>query len=209
MVQDFLALREPYRNKMGKYLICISYFSLCIYAWNLKPTRPKIAFFEKSDPQFQMHEDTLYQNETKYTGKEFALYPNNDTASVASFAKGLLEGIQKKYYPKHILAESRNYHRGEKIGRHVGFWENSLPKFDYYFEKNEHQGSFKEWYNNGKPFKYFHYSKGYESGSQRMWWENGIIRANYYVKNGRRFGLIGLKLCLNPKDSLAKPKSRI
>jgi hypothetical protein len=32
-----------------------------------------------------------------------------------------------------------------------------------------------------------------------MWWENGLIRANYVVKNGRRYGLIGLKLCVNPK----------
>ncbi len=139
----------------------------------------------------------------------YALYPNRDTASVTSFAKGLLEGIQKKYYPHHILAEKRNYHFGEKVGRHIGFWENNLPRFDYYFEKNEHQGSFKEWYSNGKPYKYFHYSKGYESGSQKIWWENGIIKANYYVKNGRRFGLIGLKLCMNPKDSLTRSKPQI
>ena len=42
---------------------------------------------------------------------------------------------------------------------------------------------------------------GYEEGSQKAWWQNGVIRANYVVKNGRRYGLIGLKLCMNPEGS--------
>lgn len=66
----------------------------------------------------------------------------------------------------------------------------------------ELQGIANEWYRNGQPYKAFHYKMGYENGSQKMWWENGIIRANYVVKQGRRYGLIGLKLCMTPQDSI-------
>ena len=48
----------------------------------------------------------------------------------------------------------------------------------------------------------FNYVDGKEEGSQKMWQINGKIRANYHVKNGERFGLIGLKKCytVNTKD---------
>ena len=96
------------------------------------------------------------------------------------------------------------YHAGKKIGKHLGFWENGQPQFEFYFEDGEHHGIAKEWYQNGQPYRTFHYEHGYEQGSQKMWWENGIIRANYVIKNGRRYGLIGLKLCMNPNDSIFK-----
>ena len=41
----------------------------------------------------------------------------------------------------------------------------------------------------------FHYIDGKEVGSQKLWQEDGRIKANYEVKNGERFGLIGLKKC--------------
>lgn len=97
--------------------------------------------------------------------------------------------------------ETRSYIQEMKTGVHRGFWEDGKPRFEYVFENGEHQGSAKEWYQNGKPYREFHYDKGYEEGSQKMWWENGVIRANYVVKHGRRFGLIGLKLCANPVNS--------
>ena len=92
--------------------------------------------------------------------------------------------------------------KNKKEGKHIGFWEDGKPKFEFYFTKGEHDGMANEWYSNGQAYKAFHYTMGYENGSQKMWWENGVIRANYAVKQGRRYGLIGLKLCMTPQDSL-------
>jgi antitoxin component YwqK of YwqJK toxin-antitoxin module len=50
--------------------------------------------------------------------------------------------------------------------------------------------------------KDFNYKKGYENGSQRMWWSDGKIRANYVIKNGKKYGLLGYKICVNPYDSV-------
>jgi len=157
-----------------------------------------------ADKGFTLHQDTLFYNETKYSGFVYTLYNVKDTMQVAGFLNGLEEGIQKKWYSNKQIASIRDYRAGKKIGNHLGYWENGQPQFEFYFENGEHHGVAKEWYQNGQVYRTFHYENGYEQGSQKMWWENGIIRANYVVKNGRRYGLIGLKLCMNPNDSILK-----
>jgi antitoxin component YwqK of YwqJK toxin-antitoxin module len=149
-----------------------------------------------------MHQDTVFFQDKKFSGTIFSLHPNGDTSMTAHYFNGLEQGLFKKWYPNKQLAESRFYHAGKKIGKHIGFWEDGKPKFEFYFTKGEHDGIANEWYANGQAYKAFHYTMGYENGSQKMWWENGVLRANYVVKQGRRYGLIGLKLCMTPQDSL-------
>ena len=136
------------------------------------------------DSFLQLHQDTLFFQDKKFS------------------VNGLEQGVFKKWYPNKKLAESRSFEAGKKEGKHIGFWEDGKPRFEFYFSKGEHDGIANEWYSNGQAYKAFHYTMGYENGSQKIWWENGVIRANYVVKQGRRYGLIGLKLCMTPKDSL-------
>ncbi len=175
----------------------------------LKPQNIVVAsvptiFKASADKGFTLHQDTLFYNDTKYSGLVYTLYNAKDTMQVAGFLNGLEEGIQKKWYSNKQLASIRDYHSGKKIGKHIGYWENGQTQFEFYFEDGEYHGIAKEWYQNGQTYRTFHYEHGYEQGSQKMWWENGIIRANYVVKNGRRYGLIGLKLCMNPNDTVLK-----
>ena len=102
-----------------------------------------------------------------------------------------------------MLAEERQYKQGLKVGRHRGFWRDGSLKFEYnYNDKGMYHGSFKEWYRNGQQLREFNYIEGKENGAQKMWLMNGNIRANYVVKDGERYGLIGLKKCytVNAKD---------
>ena len=148
------------------------------------------------------HQDTLYYQDKKYSGYIYDRFENGDSAFVGSYLNGMEEGVFKKWYRNNQLGEYRTYHSGKKVGKHVGFWEDGQPKFDFNFIAGELHGESNEWYPNGQAYKAFHYKMGYENGSQKMWWENGIIRANYVVKQGRRYGLIGLKLCMTPQDSI-------
>lgn len=152
--------------------------------------------------QFNFHQDTLYLGFQKYNGFVIDTLKTGDTATFAGYLNGLEQGISKKWYSNNQIAEIRFYHEGKKVGIHSGYWENGNRKFEYHFVKGEHHGIAKDWYENGQAYKVFNYKMGYENGSQKAWWENGLIRANYVVKNGRRYGLIGLKLCMNPQDSL-------
>jgi antitoxin component YwqK of YwqJK toxin-antitoxin module len=48
------------------------------------------------------------------------------------------------------------------------------------------------------------YQKGHEEGEQKWWYDNGKIKANYIIKDGRRYGLLGTKNCINVSDSIFK-----
>jgi len=57
------------------------------------------------------------------------------------------------------------------------------------------EGKLREYLPNGTLYREQNYLHGHEEGLQRMWWSNGKLRANYVVKNGRRYGLMGAKGC--------------
>lgn len=153
-----------------------------------------------SDIGFHFNQDTLYLKANKYSGKQYFLYPNKDTAFVKSYLNGLLEGLQKQWFSNKVLGEERLYVSNKKEGLHRGWWENGKPKYSYQFYNDEYHGEVKEWYFTGQLFKKFHYKNGYEEGSERLWFEDGTVRANYVIKKGKKYGLIGIKLCKNPYE---------
>ena len=161
-------------------------------------------YLNATDSLFNDHKDTVYYGDHFFTGYRFSLYPSGDTAMLQSYFNGVEEGYQRKWYPgpDRQLAEERFYINGKKEGTHKGFWPDGKPKFLFTAVDNEYEGEFKEWYASGLLGKQFHYINGKEEGSQRLWWDNGTVRANYVIKHGKKYGLIGLKTCSNPYDSV-------
>jgi antitoxin component YwqK of YwqJK toxin-antitoxin module len=171
---------------------------------------PKIAktvpatYIPVSDSGFVNHQDTVYYQGKFFTGYRYELYPNGDTAVLQSYFNGVEEGTQKKWYPNKQLAEERFYINGKKEGIHRGWWPDGKPKFEFEVYGDEYSGIFKEWYASGLLGKEFHYVNGHEEGSEKLWWDNGTVRANYVIRNGKKYGLLGLKTCINPYDSVIK-----
>jgi len=64
------------------------------------------------------------------------------------------------------------------------------------------EGVAREWYRCGALYRETNYRAGQEEGLQRMWWPDGTLRANYVVRDGRRFGLLVAKGCI-ASDSTA------
>lgn len=166
-------------------------------------TVPSI-YINAGDSGFSKHQDTVYHQQKYFTGYQFGLYSNSDTAFVNSYFNGVEEGIQKKWYPDKKLAGERFYINGKKEGIHKEWWPDGKQKFIFQATNNEYNGEFNEWYASGVLAKQFHYSNGQEEGSERMWWDNGTVRANYVIRKGKKYGFIGLKTCVNPYDSISK-----
>ncbi len=189
------------------------FFLLYIIACNSKTKQApiiKIAktvplkYINSTDSSFTKHQDTVYYKDNFFTGYQFGLYSNGDTAFISAYFNGVEEGLQKKWYDNHQQSEERFYINGKKEGTHKGWWPDGKPKFLFETIDNEYNGEFKEWYASGLLGKQFHYVNGQEEGSQRLWWANGTVRANYVIKQGKKYGLIGLKTCSNPYDSVIK-----
>ncbi len=156
-------------------------------------------YMNVTDSNFSKHQDTVYYRQHFFTGFQFSLFPNGDTAFINSYFNGVEEGIQKKWYANKQLAEERFYINGKKEGMQKGWWPDSKPKFAFDTENNEYSGEFKEWYASGLLGKQFHYVNGYEEGSERLWWDNGTVRANYVIRNGRKYGFNRFKNLYQPK----------
>lgn len=161
-------------------------------------------YLSMSSNEITWNQDTLYCRGKKYSGYAYTLYPGNDTASVFGYWQGLQEGVAKKWHANRRLAEYRTYVSGKKEGIHTAWWPNGGPKFMFAVSNDAYTVDLKEWNSEGVLVKWFHYKNGQEMGSQKLWWDDGSIRANYVIRNGKKYGLIGVKLCSNPYDSLNK-----
>ncbi|MBI5858213.1 MAG: toxin-antitoxin system YwqK family antitoxin [Sphingobacteriales bacterium] len=205
----FRTVSRPIVSRHGAGYLLLWFFLLSCRQKN-ETTKPEIKiaktvpteYRNATDSNFSNHQDTVYYRDKFFTGFRYVLYPNGDTAVLQSYFNGVEEGTQKKWHPNKQLAEKRFYINGRKEGLHQSWWPDGKPKFVFTTHNDEYNGELKEWYSSGLLAKEFHYLNGKEEGSQRLWWDNGTVRANYVIKNGKKYGLIGMKLCNNPYDSV-------
>lgn len=159
---------------------------------------------DASNPDISKKRGLVYLKDSLYSGYVTSHYANDSLQSKAGFINGKLEGKSVQFYEDGQLRESRFYAENRKVGLHLGYWPNGNKKFEYHFENGLHVGELNEWYVTGQPYRSFNYEKGQENGSQKMWELDGTIRANYVVKDGHRYGLIGLKNCKSVTDEEGK-----
>lgn len=186
--------QEILLSSLKKYIVYFLIFSF--FSCQEKQNSEVVQVVKSGDENLQLTNGTLLYNNVPFTGVFKHYDALNKTNNETHYAAGYKEGLEVKKYDGGIIAEERFYKKGLKRGIHKGFWEDGSQKFEFGFnEKGSYEGSFREWYRNGQLVKQFNFVNGKENGSQKMWQPNGKIRANYVVKNGERFGLIGLKKC--------------
>jgi hypothetical protein len=109
----------------------------------------------------------------------------------------LFTGVIVERYESGAVRSERSYRDGLEHGRHIGWWPNGDRAFDYTYRDGLMEGVAREWFEDGTPFRVFTYRAGHEEGQQQMWYADGSLRASYVVRDGRRFGLLGSKGCVN------------
>ncbi len=138
-----------------------------------------------------------------FTGTLYTFFPDTrDTARIVRYLVGKEHGIWKQFYPSGTLLDEREFNRGQKVGELVAWYENGKKKLHYRFENDEYEGTCREWNEEGTLVQEMNYHQGHEEGPQKMYYDNGKVRSNYTVINGRRYGLLGTKNCVNVSDSV-------
>ena len=151
---------------------------------------------DASNVELELINGVLEYKGIPFDGRLITRYKNNSLESEIDYSEGRKNGEEKQWYSDGTPAVLRSYTQGFKSGVHKGWWPDGTLKFEYHFNENgEYDGAVNEWYASGQQFKAFNYTEGEECGSQKLWKEDGSIKANYDVRNGERFGLIGLKKC--------------
>ena len=157
----------------------------------------------KSIKSIKSKKGFLYVNDSIFSGMIYYLYPNSrDTLKIENYSNGKENGYWFQYYPNHVLKEKRFFVNGKKEGEHIGFYENGEKRFSYHLKNDVYEGNNREWTSDGRLIKDMNYRLGQEQGSQKIWYDNGKIKANYVIKDGRRYGLLGTKNCENVADSV-------
>ena len=170
---------------------------------NSDDSKTPTIFHSKTSQGFDLKQDTLFLNQKKYSGFVYQLFPNQkDTLSVEGYLDGVLNGVAKKYYANKQLMESRSYKKGKKHGEQIAFWKNGKKRFEFTAVYDVYEGELKEYSEDSHLFHLATYKNGQEEGTQKMWYDNGKIKANYVIRNGKRFGLLGTKNCKNVSDSV-------
>ncbi len=126
-------------------------------------------------------------------------------SGLASFAPQAPRVVVEARYPNGQLWYRRSYRGGREDGLHTGWWADGRVHFVYHYRDGLIEGEAHEWYPNGIQYRDFHYRAGHEEGSERMWYTDGTLRANYVMRDGRRFGLPGTKGCTGLDSAVVIP----
>lgn len=154
-----------------------------------------------SDSRLTMQQGLLYLAGKPYSGIVNSRYANGKLATKDSYLNGKLEGKQEKWYENGAIREIRYYTANRKVGKHEGWYQNGQKRFEYFINNDVPVKIHQEWFANGQLFTFNTYNdQGQPEGLQQMWYDNGKIKANYVVKGGRRFGLLGAKGCMGKRE---------
>jgi len=170
---------------------------------SMEISHEKMLSFSADNPQISFKNVGVFYQGKPFSGTLFRLdSQNQDTLKIESYLKGSRHGKWIQYFPGHVLKEFRTFEQGKKTGVFVQYFPTGKKQQEYHFQNDEYQGLAREWNGRGVLIREMHYEAGHEEGSQKLFYDNGQIRANYVMKDGRRFGLLGTKNCVNVSTRL-------
>ncbi|MEP6834116.1 MAG: hypothetical protein ABJB74_12010 [Gemmatimonas sp.] len=138
-------------------------------------------------------------NQQPFNGHVYEHFDGGVLKRDANYRDGKLNGVTRGWHENGQVDYARTYSAGLEEGTHKGWYENGGRRFEYHFRNGVSEGVSKQWYRNGKPYTLFHFTNGQEAGQQQMWDTEGKLRANYVIREGRRYGLPGSVGCRGEK----------
>lgn len=187
------------------YLILLWLAAGCFSPEENPSSKTSDQFYKSTDSLLTTVNGLLLRAGKPFSGTLVSFYPGTtDTFAVSGYLNGKESGEWRQYYPTRQLKEKRFFEQGIKKGPYLGWWPGGQMQLEYNFEEGEYEGLCREWNETGFLVKKMNYRRGYEEGAQQWWYDNGKIKANYVIQNGRRYGLLGTKNCVNVTDSVFK-----
>jgi antitoxin component YwqK of YwqJK toxin-antitoxin module len=157
-------------------------------------------YLSMNDAGLQRKLGLLVYGQALFTGYTYDLFPSGAIKEKTHWVNGKRDGRYTRFFENGNLKEVRFYKNHLKDSIHQGWHANGTLHFEYHFLEGQYHGSFKEWYPDGSLYTQRNYAYGQEVGTQQVFEEDGSIRANYFVKDGYRYGLTGSKNCITTPD---------
>lgn len=157
-----------------------------------------------SDPRLSRLNGLLSLDDAPFCGAVETTGAEGDLRARTSYRDGKLEGAHEVWCGSGGLREQRFYRAGRKHGTHRGWWEDGAARFVLGFQDGMNDGEHRVWARNGQLVELRNFDRGQETGPQRSWTATGKALANYVVRDGRRYGLLGAKPCYTVSDGVRR-----
>jgi hypothetical protein len=120
---------------------------------------------------------------------------NDGVVTWVPLQHGQVHGLQTSRFANGQQRGEGRYVHGQAQGVHRAWWPSGQLQSEQNFSFDKPEGPMRTWYASGRPYQAHLFVQGQESGPQRVWFEDRRIRANYVVRDGRRYGSIGALNC--------------
>jgi hypothetical protein len=181
--------------RLAQYLINASFIVVCSLQ-SCKNENTATIYLNIDSVSIQTRTGQTLCNGSPCTAMIYRLAPATlDTIETAGYQNGREHGLFREYYANGSLKSIRKFDQGKKIGTYRSWWPNGNMQSEYAFIDDEYEGSCKDWDENGLLIRSKNYKHGHEAGLQQMWQSDGKLWANYEVRNGRNYGITGIKGC--------------
>jgi len=184
-----------------KTIITVAFFSMVLAGCGQgncpspAPLATKVLDVKKGSPALKQNGAGLYYGEKLLTGTVTLRHKSGQLLSSERYSAGKKEGRSVSFYSDGSLESEALYQNNRKVGVYRAWWPNGKERKIAHHENGVYEGSVKEWSEEGVPYLSKNYRNGKEDGIQKMWYLDGTLRANYEVRNNRRYGWIGGLAC--------------
>lgn len=204
-MQSRLKTARAKEGREAKTLAVVAAVLMAVGWWSCRSAESRSPAQWVNEADVELHNETgiFLKDHQPFTGTVYSLAPNGkDTVAVGNFANGKEDGEWRMYFAGGLLRERRYYAAGKKVGVYEAWWPAGKRRLFYRFENGEYEGTCREWDENGTLVSEMNYKAGHEDGPQKQWYSNGRLKVNYVIQDGRRYGLMGTKNCVNVTDSI-------
>lgn len=158
----------------------------------------------KYKPQLIRVENLYYHSEELFSGKASLISDDKMELGNVEIDNGKLNGLVLEWFPDGAKKTRKVFKEGFEDGIQKGWHTTGFISYEYEAEQGKILNVYKEYFPNGN----MQIEKKYEDGvevANKILNLNGKVIANYVLKNGRYYGLMGSGNCVTVTN-LAKEK---
>lgn len=180
-------------KKSSVYILLILFVSCGI------DSEPVISILT-NNPKLRRAENTVYYDGKRFTGVVRTSIDDKLNELFMEVKNGLMDGKYQEWNSDHIIQSDRRYKKGVEHGLQKGFHHDGTLSYEYNCYEGERVGDYKEYYPNGNLHIYKYLEDGKEIKTKINDLEGKVI-ANYVLKDGRYYGLMGSSSCYSVLDA--------
>jgi antitoxin component YwqK of YwqJK toxin-antitoxin module len=130
-----------------------------------------------------------------FTG-EVRRVEDDGVITILPLQAGYVTGIVRGKAPDGSLRREGSFIKSMPVGLHRTWWPDGKKQSENNYLAGIPIGESRTWYASGNPYEIHRYKMGQEYGPQQVWFEDKRLKANYEIRNGRRYGNFGAMGCI-------------